>query len=123
MGSGSEWRLLAPWWRNPKSVLADEPTANLDHKIGFEILQLMKKMNRLKRTTFIFCTHDQRVMNMADRQIRIEDGEITMFGTKGRTEWTMYDPRTNDVLFNAPIVDDDRILTSPNLGSAQVAGR
>ncbi len=60
-----------------KIVLADEPTANLDHKTGEGILQLMKDINGSFRTTFIFSTHDRRVMEMANRLIRIEDGQIT----------------------------------------------
>ena len=60
----------------PLLVLADEPTANLDHSTGSDILLLMRKMNRDLGTTFIFSTHDQRVMTMADRLVRIEDGEL-----------------------------------------------
>ncbi|SFQ05104.1 putative ABC transport system ATP-binding protein [Nitrosomonas cryotolerans] len=62
----------------PKIILADEPTANLDHKTGDSILQLMKEINCHFKTTFIFSTHDQRVMAMADRLVRIEDGQITL---------------------------------------------
>src|SRR5215210_1920982 len=61
----------------PAIVLADEPTANLDHVTGDGILLLMKRINRELGTTFIFSTHDERVMTMADRLVRIEDGEIT----------------------------------------------
>jgi putative ABC transport system ATP-binding protein len=61
---------------HPKIVLADEPTANLDHKTGESILQLMKEINRLEKTTFIFSTHDHRVMEIADRLVQINDGEI-----------------------------------------------
>jgi putative ABC transport system ATP-binding protein len=61
----------------PSIVLADEPTANLDHKTGEGILLLMKRINRELGTTFIFSTHDQRVMTMADRLVKMEDGEIT----------------------------------------------
>ena len=60
----------------PTIVLADEPTANLDHETGGGILQLMKDINRREGTTFIFSTHDPRVMEMADRVVRIQDGEI-----------------------------------------------
>jgi len=65
----------------PKIVLADEPTANLDHQTGEGILQLMKEINGNFLTTFIFSTHDSRVMAMADRLIRIEDGQIIQPGT------------------------------------------
>lgn len=61
---------------HPKIILADEPTANLDHKTGEGILELMKEINRRDKTTFIFSTHDARVMAMADRLIRIEDGQL-----------------------------------------------
>ena len=60
----------------PAIVLADEPTANLDHATGDGILLLMKRINREFGTTFIFSTHDQRVMEMADKLVRIEDGQI-----------------------------------------------
>ncbi len=61
----------------PRIVLADEPTANLDHKTGEGILQLMKHINRITKTTFIFSTHDPTIMEMSDRLIKINDGEIT----------------------------------------------
>lgn len=60
----------------PRIVLADEPTANLDHATGDGILKLMKKINQEFKTTFIFSTHDSRVMEMADRVVRIEDGVL-----------------------------------------------
>ncbi len=62
--------------REPLVVLADEPTANLDHKTGEEIVNLMKQSNRKRKTTFIFSTHDQKVIDAADRVVRIWDGEI-----------------------------------------------
>ncbi len=61
----------------PSIVLADEPTANLDHKTGEGVLQLMRELNRQEGTTFIFSTHDRRVMEMADRVIELADGRIT----------------------------------------------
>jgi len=72
---------------NPRIVLADEPTANLDSKTGESILNLMKEINRRYGTTFIFSTHDRRVMAMADRLIRIEDGRVTMLGIKADKKW------------------------------------
>jgi putative ABC transport system ATP-binding protein len=62
---------------HPKIVLADEPTANLDHRTGEDILRLMQKLNQEEGTTFIFSTHDARVMEMADRVIELADGQIT----------------------------------------------
>ncbi len=61
---------------NPKIVLADEPTANLDSKTGKSILELMQKMNQSHKTTFIFATHDPDVLGFAKRQIHIHDGKI-----------------------------------------------
>ena len=72
---------------HPRIILADEPTANLDHKTGDGILRLMKKINTSTKTTFIFSTHDQKVINMADRLIRIEDGEIKRLGIKVDRSW------------------------------------
>ncbi|MCF8379872.1 MAG: ABC transporter ATP-binding protein [Bacteroidales bacterium] len=61
---------------NPKFVLADEPTANLDSKSTENLLDIMEKLNKEEGTTFIFSTHDQRVVNKARRVITIEDGKI-----------------------------------------------
>ena len=66
----------------PSIVLADEPTANLDHKTGEEILNLMKQINRAFNTTFIFSTHDKRVISKADRLVRVEDGEVSVLGVR-----------------------------------------
>lgn len=74
----------------PSIVLADEPTANLDHKTGEEILSLMKQINRAFKTTFIFSTHDKRVISKADRLIRIDDGEISALGVRSETrKWSL----------------------------------
>ncbi len=78
---------------HPKIVLADEPTANLDYKTGEGILQLMKDINRHYKTTFIFSTHDRRVMAMADRLVRMEDGQITMLGVRAANKWSTVDER------------------------------
>lgn len=60
----------------PKFILADEPTANLDSKTTENLLDLMEMLNREEKTTFIFSTHDSRVMKKARRVITIEDGKI-----------------------------------------------
>ncbi len=83
---------------NPRIVLADEPTANLDSKTGASILNLMKDINRHYGTTFIFSTHDRHVMAMADRLIRIEDGQVTMLGIKTDKKWKSVS--TNSTLAN-----------------------
>lgn len=61
----------------PKLVLADEPTANLDSATGQNIIDLMKKLNQQKGTTFIFSTHDAKVMSHANAVIQLADGKIT----------------------------------------------
>jgi putative ABC transport system ATP-binding protein len=61
---------------NPDIVLADEPTANLDSVTGAQILELMRKMNEIEKTTFIFSTHDEHVLKYARNIIRIKDGLI-----------------------------------------------
>ncbi|MBC2702994.1 ABC transporter ATP-binding protein [Desulfobacula sp.] len=60
----------------PAIVLADEPTANLDSKTGEGLLLMMKKMNKEKKVTFIFSTHDNMVMDYAGRLVIIRDGLI-----------------------------------------------
>jgi len=57
-------------------IIADEPTANLDSKSTEELLTLMKKMNEKFETTFVFATHDQRVMDKARRIVTIDDGKV-----------------------------------------------
>jgi len=61
---------------NPKIILADEPTANLDSETGQKIIDLMKQINKMEKTTFIFSTHDPDIMSHADRVIRIHDGLV-----------------------------------------------
>lgn len=61
---------------HPTIVLADEPTANLDHETANNILALMRQINKSEGTTFIFSTHDPRVIEMADRVIRLSDGRV-----------------------------------------------
>ena len=61
---------------NPKLVLADEPTANLDHKTAYMVIDLMKKMRDEFKTTFIFSTHDQKIVGEAEIIYSLEDGEL-----------------------------------------------
>lgn len=60
----------------PKFVLADEPTANLDTASTNNLLNIMLKLNETENTTFIFSTHDSRVMKKAKRLIKLEDGKV-----------------------------------------------
>jgi len=61
----------------PQIVLADEPTANLDSATGAAIIELMKKINREMETTFIFSTHDDKIVQIADHIIRLHDGMVS----------------------------------------------
>ncbi len=60
----------------PKFVLADEPTANLDSKSATTLLEIMHQLNHEENITFIFSTHDPRVVKMAHRVITLEDGKV-----------------------------------------------
>ena len=62
--------------KTPKIVLADEPTANLDSENAHEILKTMKNLNHELGTTFLFSTHDEKVMGYLDRTIHLRDGRI-----------------------------------------------
>ncbi|HEY3128979.1 MAG TPA: ABC transporter ATP-binding protein [Acidobacteriota bacterium] len=60
----------------PKLVLADEPTANLDSETALEILDLLEQINRQTATIFLFATHDPQIIERARRQVRLRDGQI-----------------------------------------------
>jgi putative ABC transport system ATP-binding protein len=62
---------------DPKLILADEPTANLDTENGEQVMQIMKKLNKETGTTFVFATHDPRVIKYASRVVTLQDGLIT----------------------------------------------
>jgi len=62
---------------SPSLVLADEPTANLDSKNGAEIIALMRRMQREHAVSFVFSSHDPRVLAEADDVVRIADGQVT----------------------------------------------
>jgi putative ABC transport system ATP-binding protein len=72
---------------HPEIVLADEPTANLDHRTGRSILKLMRKLNRETRVTFIFSTHDPQVIRLADRRVDLEDGQVVRLGVREGQDW------------------------------------
>ena len=61
---------------NPKIVFADEPTANLDSKTAHMIIELLKKIQKEYNTTFVFATHDEKIVSNVDRLINIVDGNI-----------------------------------------------
>ncbi|MDO9547650.1 MAG: ABC transporter ATP-binding protein [Candidatus Marinimicrobia bacterium] len=62
--------------KSPRIVLADEPTANLDAKNSHNILQTMEKLNQELKTTFIFATHDDKVIQYLHRKISLDDGRV-----------------------------------------------
>jgi putative ABC transport system ATP-binding protein len=70
----------------PALVLADEPTANLDSRTGAGIIQLMRELCLESGVTFIFSTHDPRILAKADRILRLEDGCIVENGAPAQTE-------------------------------------
>jgi putative ABC transport system ATP-binding protein len=61
---------------SPALVLADEPTANLDSRTGQSIIDLMRRMQRDQRVSFVFSSHDPRVLDAADEVVDIRDGRI-----------------------------------------------
>jgi len=66
-------RALAP---NPKLILADEPTANLDTENGKQVMEIMQRLNKETGVTFVFATHDPRVIQYAKRVVTLQDGRI-----------------------------------------------
>lgn len=60
----------------PEIVLADEPTANLDSTTGLKIIELMQKINKHEKTTFIFSTHDPMIVDLVSNVVRLHDGRI-----------------------------------------------
>ncbi len=61
---------------NPRLVIADEPTANLDSENGRAVIELMRRMNRTYEVTFVFTTHDSRLLDRVDRRVLLRDGRI-----------------------------------------------
>ncbi len=62
--------------KHPELVIADEPTANLDSENSYHILQTMKKLNKDLQVTFLFATHDEKVMKYLNRLIALRDGQV-----------------------------------------------
>ena len=61
---------------NPKIILADEPTGNLDRETGAHVMELLQKINRERGVTVLMVTHDEKAAGFAQRIIRIEKGEL-----------------------------------------------
>lgn len=62
---------------DPRLVIADEPTANLDSETGAEVLDVMRRLNQEEGVTFVFSTHDATILDYAQRVVRLKDGRIT----------------------------------------------
>jgi putative ABC transport system ATP-binding protein len=75
-GEGQRVAIARAMVKRPELVLADEPTANLDAKNAHAIIQTMKKLNEELGTTFVFSTHDEKVMSYLNRIISLEDGKV-----------------------------------------------
>ncbi len=75
-GEGQRVAIARAMVKRPAIMLADEPTANLDSKNSHHILQTMKQLNEELKTTFIFATHDEKVMGYLRRIISLEDGRV-----------------------------------------------
>lgn len=75
-GEGQRVAIARAMVKRPELVLADEPTANLDAKNAHAIIQTMKDLNKELNTTFLFSTHDEKVMSYLDRIVHLEDGRV-----------------------------------------------
>ncbi|MEQ8688514.1 MAG: ABC transporter ATP-binding protein [Imperialibacter sp.] len=75
-GEGQRVAIARAMVKRPEILLADEPTANLDAKNAHHIMKTMKKLNEELKTTFLFSTHDEKVMSYLDRLIHLEDGKL-----------------------------------------------
>jgi putative ABC transport system ATP-binding protein len=73
---------------DPLVIVADEPTANLDSENAMKIIELMKHINDENQTTFIFSTHDQRLLSSVNRRIHLMDGQITTDVSRKETKST-----------------------------------
>ena len=75
-GEGQRVAIARAMVKRPEIVLADEPTANLDAQNAHAIIQTMKKLNQELGTTFVFSTHDEKVMSYLNRIVSLEDGKV-----------------------------------------------
>ncbi|MDD2474864.1 MAG: ABC transporter ATP-binding protein [Dysgonamonadaceae bacterium] len=75
-GEGQRVAIARAMVKEPELVLADEPTANLDATNAHAIIQTMKNLNKELNTTFLFSTHDEKVMQYLNRLVHLEDGEV-----------------------------------------------
>ncbi len=87
-GEGQRVAIARAMVKRPEIVLADEPTANLDAKNAHAIIQTMKRLNQELNTTFVFSTHDEKVMMYLNRIISLEDGKVAKDEVQESKEFT-----------------------------------
>ncbi|MEP0714155.1 ABC transporter ATP-binding protein [Algoriphagus sp.] len=75
-GEGQRVAIARAMVKRPEILIADEPTANLDAANAHTILKMMKKLNQELNTTFLFSTHDEKVMKYLDRIVNLKDGKV-----------------------------------------------
>lgn len=75
-GEGQRVAIARAIVKRPQIILADEPTANLDAENAHGVLKIMKRLNKELNTTFIFSTHDEKVMSYLDRFVHLRDGKV-----------------------------------------------
>ncbi len=75
-GEGQRVAIARAMVKRPELVIADEPTANLDAENAHIILKMMKKLNKELNTTFLFSTHDEKVMKYLNRIVSLRDGSV-----------------------------------------------
>ena len=72
----SGWPSPGPWRPSPSLLLADEPTAALDSRTGREVVELLQRLARDQGCAVLMVTHDPRILDVADRLVRMEDGRL-----------------------------------------------
>ena len=100
--------------KRPSLVLADEPTANLDSENSHNVLQTMVKLNRELKTSFIFATHDDKVIGYLHRIIRLEDGKVV----EDRTQ----PPTVSRFIGKSPMGDLNIPLSNTNSSDTNLGG-
>ncbi len=88
-GEGQRVAIARAMVKRPALVIADEPTANLDAANAHAILKMMKKLNTELNTTFLFSTHDEKVMTYLDRIIHLEDGKLIKDDIQSPKEYSL----------------------------------
>ncbi|WP_286978968.1 ABC transporter ATP-binding protein [Aminobacterium sp. UBA5514] len=112
--------------KRPALILADEPTANLDSENSYNILEMMVRLNKELETTFIFATHDEKVMKYLRRKIHLFDGhvardEIIAVSSSEVSSQSSMSLNTGEVVPRDNLTSRDGALSEPNVGSASAS--